>query len=105
MLTSRASRSRLVILVIHVGVKAAGVAFRALVVQMPPPPGGDGPQWLFGRLASGVGARPHTRSAPLDAVPGRFVRGLVRCPTCGGVSAIRCGGVFSPCSHGGVIVL
>ena len=76
-----------------VGVRAAGVALRAHVVQMPPPPGWGGPRWLFSRLASGVGARLQTHSAPLGAVPGRFVRSLARC------------GVFSPRPQGGVIAL
>ena len=77
----------------RVGVGAAGVAFRARLVQMPPPPGWDGPRWLFSELASGDGARLQTRFGPLGAVPGRFVRGLVRCAACGSVPVIR-GGAF-----------
>ena len=72
---------------------------------MPPPAGSGGPRWLFGRLASSVGARFHTHSAPLGAVPGRFVRSLVRCPACGRVPVTRGGSVFSPHPQDGVIVL
>ena len=72
---------------------------------MPPPPGWGGPRWLVGRLASGVGARLHTRSGPLGAVPGRFVRGLVRCPACGCVPVISGGGVYNFCPQGDVIAL
>ena len=54
----------------RVVVGAAGVSFGARIVQMPPPQGCGGPRWLLDRLASGVGARVHTRSAPLGAVPG-----------------------------------
>ena len=72
---------------------------------MPPPVGSGGPRWLLGRLASGVSARLHMRSALLGAVPGRFVRGLVRCPACGRVPVIRGGGVFSSRPQGGVIML
>ena len=86
----------------RVSVWAAGVAFRARVVQTPPPPGWGGPLWLFDRHASGVSARLDTRSAPLGAAPGRFVRGLVCCPACGRVPVIRGGSVFSPRGVGGV---
>ena len=89
----------------RVGVGAAGVAFRASVVHMPPSPDWGGPPWPVRRLASGVGARLHTHSAPLGAVPGRFVRGLARCLACGRVPVIRGGRVFSPRPPGGVIAL
>ena len=72
---------------------------------MRPPPGWGGPRWLVGRLASGVGARFNMHSAPLGAVPGWFVRALVRCPTCGRVPVIRGGGVFNLRPQGGVIAL
>ena len=57
------------------------------------------------QVASGVGARLHTRSAPLGAVPGRFFRGLVRCSACSRAPVIRGGGVFSPRPQGGVIAM
>ena len=72
---------------------------------MPPPTGWSGPRWLFRRLAKGVGARHHTGSAPLGAVPGRFAQGLVCCPACGSMPVIRGGGVFSSRPQGGVIAL
>ena len=90
-------------LLFHVGVGAAGVPFRASVVKMPPPPGWGGPQWLISRLVSGVGARLHTRSAPLGAVPGRFnvwsAAALVVLPV------TRGGPVFSSRPQNGVIAL
>ena len=90
---------------LRVGVRAPGGAFRARVVQTPPPPGWGGPRWLFSRLASGVSACHHTRSALLGAVPGRFVRDLVCCPACDRVPVICGGAVFSPRPQGGVIAL
>ena len=79
----------------RVGPGAVGVAFRGRVVYMPPPPRWGGPRWLVVRLASGVGDGLYMRSAPLGAVPGRCVRGLVRPPACSHVPVIRGSGVFS----------
>ena len=72
---------------------------------MPPPPRWGGHRSLVGRLVSGVGARFNMCSAPLGAVPGLFVWGLVRCPACGRVPVIRGGSVFSLHPQGGVIAL
>ena len=72
---------------------------------MPPPPGWGGRRRLVGRLASGVDAHLHTRSAALGAVPGRFIQGLVRCPACGRVRVIRGASLFSFHPQGGGIAL
>ena len=79
----------------------AGVAFQACVVQMPPPPGGDGPRWLAGRLASGFCARLHARPASWGAA---LVWGLVRCSARGRGPVIR-GGCMLNVPQGGVIAL
>ena len=55
-----------------------------------------------GGLASGVGARLHTRSAPLGAV---LARGLVRCPACGRGPVICGGSMLSFHPQGGVNAL
>ena len=112
MLTARASCSRVVSLSMHrprswaaacsPWARMAGVAFRARVVQMPPPPGRGGARWLAGRLASGVGARLDMSFAPVGAV---LIRGLVRCPACGRGPVIRGGSMLSLHPQGGVIAL
>ena len=86
-----------------VGAGVAGVAFRAPVVRMPPPPGRDGPRWLVSRLASGFGTLRVRWLSCWSAPPlGISVPGAPRAgrSAAGGGASVSCGGppVFSVAS-------